>query len=70
MKQTQVKFVFRPDGTITEEVIGANCDSCTSITQPFEASLGTVTGTTYKPEYYQPCEIPLEQQHESEAIIE
>tara|TARA_Y100000768_G_scaffold382854_1_gene363919 strand:+ start:4964 stop:5176 length:213 start_codon:yes stop_codon:yes gene_type:complete len=70
MKQTQVKFIFLPDGTITEEVLGANCDSCAAITQPFEASLGAVTGTIYKPEYYQPCEVPVAQQHESESLIE
>jgi len=70
MKQTQVKFVFLPDGTITEEVLGADCDSCALITQPFEASLGSVTGTIYKPEYYQPCELPVVQQQESETLVE
>ena len=70
MKQQQIKFLIKPDGTVDEEVIGVTCNECTAITKHVEANLGTLTKVTYKPDYYAPCEIRTVTQHESESLVD
>ena len=48
-----LKFSIRQDGTVTEEVIGANSNNCLDLTKIIEEKLGTVESRDYKPEYYQ-----------------
>ena len=53
MKQETIKFTIRQDGTVTEEVIGAEGNSCESLTRNIEEKLGIVQSVQHKPEYYQ-----------------
>ena len=48
----KIKFIISQDGTVTEEVQGAESKQCLDITLPFEEALGTVSTREYKPEYY------------------
>ena len=48
-----LKFSIRQDGTVTEEVIGANSNNCLDLTKIIEEKLGTVESRDYKPEYYE-----------------
>ena len=48
----KIKFIFSQDGTVTEEVQGAESKQCLDVTLPFEQALGTVNSREYKPEYY------------------
>ena len=48
----KIKFIISQDGTVTEEVQGAESKQCLDITLPFEEALGTVSSREYKPEYY------------------
>ena len=52
MPQQTIKFIIAQDGTVTEEVQGAESKQCLDITLPFEEALGTVSTREYKPEYY------------------
>ena len=53
MKQETIKFTIRQDGTVTEEVIGAEGNSCESLTRNIEEKLGIVQSVQHKPEYNQ-----------------
>ena len=48
----KIKFIISQDGTVTEEVQGAEPKQCLDITLPFEQALGTVNSREFKPEYY------------------
>jgi len=48
----KIKFIISQDGTVTEEVQGAETKQCLDITLPFEQALGTVNSREFKPEYY------------------
>tara|TARA_Y100001970_G_scaffold225595_1_gene278584 strand:+ start:170 stop:394 length:225 start_codon:yes stop_codon:yes gene_type:complete len=48
----KIKFTIAQDGTVTEEVQGAESKQCLDVTLPFEQALGTVNSREYKPEYY------------------
>lgn len=48
----KIKFIISQDGTVTEEVQGAESKQCLDITLPFEQALGTVNSREFKPEYY------------------
>ena len=52
MPKQSIKFIIALDGTVTEEVQGAESKQCLDITLPFEQALGTVSTREYKPEYY------------------
>tara|TARA_B100001250_G_scaffold411746_1_gene441112 strand:- start:199 stop:408 length:210 start_codon:yes stop_codon:yes gene_type:complete len=52
MAQQTIKFSIRQDGTIIEEVIGAEGSACESITKRIEEKLGVVDSRQYKSEYY------------------
>ena len=52
MPKQSIKFTIAQDGTVTEEVQGAESKQCLDITLPFEEALGTVSTREYKPEYY------------------
>ena len=52
MPKQSIKFIIAQDGTVTEEVQGAESKQCLDITLPFEEVLGTVSSREYKPEYY------------------
>ncbi len=56
MKQNTVKFVIPPGGGITMEVIGAQGEDCTKITEELELHLskaGEHVDGGKKPEYYE-----------------
>ena len=54
MKQNTIKFTIRQDGTVTEEVIGANGQECEHLTRSIDDKLGKVTQKLFKPESYNP----------------
>ena len=54
MKQNTIKFTIRQDGTLTEEVIGANGQECEHLTRSIDDKLGKVTQKLFKPQYYNP----------------
>ena len=54
MKQNTIKFTIRQDGTVTEEVIGANGQECEHLTRSIDDKLGKVTQKLFKPQYYKP----------------
>ena len=54
MKQNTIKFTIRQDGTVTEEVIGANGQECEHLTRSIDDKLGKVTQKLFKPQYYNP----------------
>ena len=53
-KQQKIKFIIQQDGTVIEEVQGAEGDECLNVTLPFEKALNNVNviSREYKPEYY------------------
>tara|TARA_B100001113_G_scaffold195549_1_gene160380 strand:- start:520 stop:756 length:237 start_codon:yes stop_codon:yes gene_type:complete len=51
MKST-IKFTIKQDGTVLEEVIGAEGNTCVNITKPFEEALGLVNSRELKTDYY------------------
>ena len=51
MKST-IKFTIKQDGTVLEEVIGAEGNTCVNITKPFEEALGLVNSRELKADYY------------------
>ena len=53
MPQQTIKFTFKQDGTVTEEVIGVVGNECESLTKNIEEKLGEVQRVELKPEYYQ-----------------
>ena len=53
MAQHSIKFTIKQDGTVTEEVIGAVCNECESLTRNIEEKLGVVQRVEHKPEYYE-----------------
>ena len=52
MAKQSIKFTITQDGTVTEEVQGAESKQCLDITLPFEQALGAVNSREFKPEYY------------------
>ena len=52
-KQQTLKFTIRQDGTVLEEVIGAEAGECLTITESIEKRLGNIETRELKPEYYQ-----------------
>ena len=52
MPKQSIKFTIAQDGTVTEEVQGAESKQCLDITIQFEEALGTVSSREYQPEYY------------------
>ena len=54
MKQNTIKFTIRQDGTVTEEVIGANGQECEHLTRSIDDKLGKVTQKLFNPQYYNP----------------
>ena len=48
-----LKFSIKQDGTVVEEVIGANSNNCLDLTKIIEEKLGIVESRDYKPEYYE-----------------
>ena len=53
MAQQSIKFIIKQDGSVTEEVIGAQGRECENLTKNIEEQLGGVQRVEYKPEYYQ-----------------
>ena len=53
MAQQSIKFIIKQDGSVTEEVIGAQDRECRNLTKNIEEQLGVVQRVEYKPEYYQ-----------------
>ena len=51
-KNETIKFIIRQDGTVIEEVIGAESGNCINLTESIEEALGSVVTREYKPEYY------------------
>ena len=53
-KQQKIKFIIQQDGTVIEEVQGAEGNQCLDVTLPFEKALNNVNviSREYKPEYY------------------
>ena len=64
----KIKFIISQDGTVTEEVQGAETKQCLDITLPFEQALGTVNSREYKPEYYVPLQQSQNKNQEQTSI--
>ena len=61
MGKESIKFTIRQDGTIEEEVIGVQGDTCESLTKELEAKLGDLESRVYKSEYYKQKDVTLQQ---------
>ena len=61
MGKESIKFTIRQDGTIEEEVIGVQGDTCESLTKELEAKLGDLESRVYKSEYYNQKDVTLQQ---------
>ncbi len=68
MPKQSIKFIIAQDGTVTEEVQGAESKQCLDITLPFEEALGTVLTREYKPEYYVSLQQNQDQDHKQTSI--
>ena len=68
MPKQSIKFTIAQDGTVTEEVQGAESKQCLDITIPFEEALGTVSSREYKPEYYVTLQQNQNQDHKQTSI--
>ena len=68
MPKQSIKFIIAQDGTVTEEVQGAESKQCLDITLPFEEALGTVSTREYKPEYYVTLQQNQNQDHKQTSI--
>ena len=68
MPKQSIKFTIAQDGTVTEEVQGAESKQCLDITIPFEEALGTVSTREYKPEYYVTLQQNQDQDHKQTSI--
>ena len=68
MPKQSIKFIIAQDGTVTEEVQGAESKQCLDITLPFEEALGTVSTREYKPEYYVTLQQNQDQDHKQTSI--
>ena len=68
MPKQSIKFIIAQDGTVTEEVQGAESKQCLDITIPFEEALGTVSTREYKPEYYVTLQQYQDQDHKQTSI--
>mgnify|MGYP001343653754 CR=1 FL=1 len=64
----KIKFIISQDGTVTEEVQGAESKQCLDITLPFEQALGTVNSREFKPEYYVPLQQSQNKNQEQTSI--
>ena len=63
MKQTTIRFSIKQNGSIFESVENGDCTKCIDLTQSIEDKLGSVIARTYKPEYFQSCEINVPLQY-------
>lgn len=52
-KQVSVKYIIKQDGTVTEEVIGADGKACLKATEGVEGQLGSVVNRDFLPSFYQ-----------------
>tara|TARA_B100001778_G_scaffold297542_1_gene271096 strand:- start:408 stop:632 length:225 start_codon:yes stop_codon:yes gene_type:complete len=68
MPKQSIKFTIAQDGTVTEEVQGAESKQCLDITLPFEEALGTVSSREHKPEYYVTLQQNQNQDHKQTSI--
>ena len=68
MPKQSIKFTIAQDGTVTEEVQGAESKQCLDVTLPFEEALGTVSSREYKPEYYVTLQQNQDQDHKQTSI--
>ena len=64
----KIKFIIAQDGTVTEEVQGAESKQCLDITIPFEEALGSVHSREYKPEYYVSLQQNKNKDHKQTSI--
>ena len=68
MPKQSIKFIIAQDGTVTEEVQGAESKQCLDNTLPFEEALGTVSSREHKPEYYVTLQQNQNQDHKQTSI--
>lgn len=61
MGKESIKFTIRQDGTVEEEVIGVQGDTCQGLTKELESKLGDLQMRVYKSEYYQQKDVTLQQ---------
>ena len=61
MGKESIKFTIRQDGTVEEEVIGVQGDTCQGLTKELEYKLGDLQMRVYKSEYYQQKDVTLQQ---------
>ncbi len=54
-EQQTIKFSIKQDGTVIEEVIGAESQQCLNLTESIENKLGVLQTRSFKPEFYQPA---------------
>jgi hypothetical protein len=57
MAKQQIEFVIKPDGTVTEQVSGAQGANCEELTRLIEERLGEVTKREHTPEFWQRTDI-------------
>ena len=60
-EQQTIKFTIRQDGTVEEEVIGVQGDTCEGLTKELESKLGDLESRVYKSEYYRQNNVSLQQ---------
>ena len=61
MGKESIKFTIKQDGTVEEEVMGVQGDTCQGLTKDLEAKLGDLQMRVYKSEYYQQKDVTLQQ---------
>ena len=61
MGKESIKFTIKQDGTVEEEVMGVQGDTCQGLTKELEDKLGDLQMRVYKSEYYQQKDVTLQQ---------
>ena len=61
MGKESIKFTIKQDGTVEEEVMGVQGDTCQGLTKELESKLGDLQMRVYKSEYYQQKDVTLQQ---------
>ena len=61
MGKESIKFTIKQDGTVEEEVMGVQGDTCQGLTKDLEAKLGDLQMRVYKSEYYKQKDVTFQQ---------
>ena len=62
----RIIYKIKQDGTVHEEVQGADGNECERLTRDIEQALGEISGRKHKPEFYQRKNVTL--QHNQNEI--